>query len=118
MLIHNARQQVRPASGVHHWLGNQRLLLQCEYLIAESRVLRSHVTGRLRLPDTERSTRAEIAKRLGPEISGGSGLRCLTGYDLGLVSSSDCLQVRRLEAIVLIRDAHALILRSRRSWYA
>ena len=44
---------------------NQRLVLQCEYLIAENRVLRSHVTARLRLADTERSTLAEIAKRLG-----------------------------------------------------
>ena len=46
-------------------LVNQRLLLQCEYLIAENRVLRSHVTGRLPLSDAERSTLAEIAKRLG-----------------------------------------------------
>ena|SRR6516162_1117783 len=46
-------------------LVNQRLLLQCEYLIAENRVLRSHVTGRLRLSDAERSTLAEVAKRLG-----------------------------------------------------
>lgn len=46
-------------------LVNQRMLLQCEYLIAENRVLRSHLTGRLRLSDTERSTLAEIAKRLG-----------------------------------------------------
>ena len=46
-------------------LVNQRLLLQCEYLIAENRVLRSHVAGRLRLSDTERSPLAEIAKRLG-----------------------------------------------------
>jgi hypothetical protein len=43
---------------------NQRLLLQCEYLIAENRILRSHVTGRLRLSDAERSTLAEIGKRL------------------------------------------------------
>ena len=46
-------------------LVNQRLLLQSEYLIAENRVLRSHVTGRLRLSDNQRSTLAEIAKRLG-----------------------------------------------------
>src|SRR6516165_1573864 len=46
-------------------LVNQRLLLQCEYLSAENRVLRSHVAGRLRLSDAERSTLAEIAKRLG-----------------------------------------------------
>ena len=46
-------------------LVNQRLLLQCEYLIAENRVLRSHVSARLRLSDAERSTLAEVGKRLG-----------------------------------------------------
>ena len=46
-------------------LMNQRLLLQCEYLIAENRILRSHVPGKLRLSDPERSTLAEIGKRLG-----------------------------------------------------
>src|SRR6185369_2986523 len=45
-------------------LVNQRLLLQCEYLIAENRILRSHLSGRLRLADSERSTLAEIGKRL------------------------------------------------------
>ena len=44
---------------------NQGLLLQCEYLIAENRILHSHVSGRLRLSDAERSTLAEIGKRLG-----------------------------------------------------
>src|SRR4051812_42281660 len=44
---------------------NQRLLLQCEYLSVENRILRSHVSGRLRLSDPERSTLAEIGKRLG-----------------------------------------------------
>jgi hypothetical protein len=46
-------------------LVNQRLLLECEYLIVENRILRSHVSGRLRLSDAERSTLAEIGKRLG-----------------------------------------------------
>ena len=46
-------------------LVNQRLLLQCEYLVAENPILRSHVSGRLRLSDPERPTLAEIAKRLG-----------------------------------------------------
>ena len=46
-------------------LVNQRLLLQCEYLIAENRILRSHIHGQLRLADPERSTLAGIAKRLG-----------------------------------------------------
>ena len=46
-------------------LVNQRLLLQCEYLVAENRILRSHLPSRLRLSDPERSTLAEIGKRLG-----------------------------------------------------
>jgi len=46
-------------------LVNQRLLLQNEYLIAENRILRSHLPTRLRLPDPERSTLAEIGKRVG-----------------------------------------------------
>jgi Homeodomain-like domain/Integrase core domain len=46
-------------------LVNQRLLLQCEYLIAENRILRSHISGKLRLSNPERSTLAEIGKRLG-----------------------------------------------------
>ena len=46
-------------------LVNQRLLLQCEYLAAENRILRSHLSGRIRLCDGERSTLAELGKRLG-----------------------------------------------------
>jgi transposase InsO family protein len=46
-------------------LVNQRLLLQCEYLVAENRILRSHLSGRLRLSNPERTTLAEIAQRLG-----------------------------------------------------
>jgi putative transposase len=46
-------------------LVNQRLLLQCEYLAAENRILRSYLPPRLRLSDPERSTLAEIGKRLG-----------------------------------------------------
>src|SRR3954468_4913400 len=46
-------------------LVNQRLLLQCEYLIAENRILRSHTSARLRLSDAERSALAEVGKALG-----------------------------------------------------
>ena len=46
-------------------LVNQRLLLQCEYLAAENRILRSHLPARLRLTDPQRTTLAEIGKRLG-----------------------------------------------------
>ena len=44
---------------------NQQLLLQNEYLAAENRILRAHLPSRLRLSDPERSTLAEIGKRLG-----------------------------------------------------
>src|SRR5918993_5618901 len=43
---------------------NQELLLQNEYLAAENRILWAHLP-RLRLTDAERSTLAEIGKRLG-----------------------------------------------------
>ena len=46
-------------------LVNQELLLQNEYLAAENRILRAHLPDRLRLSDPERSTLAEIGKRLG-----------------------------------------------------
>jgi putative transposase len=44
---------------------NQELLLRNEYLAAENRILRAHLPSRLRLSDPERSTLAEVAKRLG-----------------------------------------------------
>jgi hypothetical protein len=46
-------------------LVNQKLLLQNEYLVAENRILRAHLPARMRLSDPERSTLAEIGKRLG-----------------------------------------------------
>src|ERR1700724_3666764 len=46
-------------------LVNQELLLQNEYLAAENRILKAHLPSRLRLSDPERSTLAEIGKRLG-----------------------------------------------------
>ena len=47
---------------------NQQLLLQNEYLAAENRILRSHLPERLRLTDPERSTLAEIGRRLGRKL--------------------------------------------------
>jgi putative transposase len=54
-------------------LVNQELLLQNEYLVAENRILRAHLPTRLRLTDPERSTLAEIARRLGRKA-----LSCVT----------------------------------------
>src|SRR3954454_10710611 len=44
---------------------NQQLLLQNEYLIAENRILRSHLPARVRLTDPQRATLAAIGRRLG-----------------------------------------------------
>ena len=44
---------------------NHELLLKNQYLAAENRILRAHLPARLRLSDPERSTLAELGKRLG-----------------------------------------------------
>jgi hypothetical protein len=44
---------------------NQEILLKNEYLAAENRILRAHLPARMRLSDPERSTLAEVGKRLG-----------------------------------------------------
>ena len=44
---------------------NQELLLRNEYLAAENRILRAKLPSRLRLSNPERTTLAEIGKRLG-----------------------------------------------------
>jgi transposase InsO family protein len=44
---------------------DQQLLLRNEYLVAENRILRDQLKGRLRLSDTERATLGEIGHRLG-----------------------------------------------------
>lgn len=51
-------------------LVNQELLLQNEYLAAENRILRAHLPTRLRLSDPQRSSLAEIGKRLGRKALG------------------------------------------------
>jgi putative transposase len=44
---------------------DQELLLRNEYLVAENRILRAKIKGRLLLSDSEKATLAEIAHRLG-----------------------------------------------------
>ena len=44
---------------------DQELLLRNEYLVAENRILRQQVKGRLLLSDAEKRTLAEIGYRLG-----------------------------------------------------
>jgi hypothetical protein len=44
---------------------DEELLLRNEYLVAENRILRDQIQGRLQLSDAERQTLAEIGKKLG-----------------------------------------------------
>ena len=44
---------------------DQELLLRNEYLVAENRILKTQIKGRLLLSDAERVTLAEIGHRLG-----------------------------------------------------
>jgi transposase len=44
---------------------DEELLFRNEYLVAENRILRDQIKGRVQLTDTERQTLAEIAKKLG-----------------------------------------------------
>jgi hypothetical protein len=44
---------------------DRELLARNEYLIAENRILKAHLNGRLKLSDAERSTLGEIGHRLG-----------------------------------------------------
>src|SRR5499425_3882704 len=47
---------------------DQELLLRNEYLVAENRILRNQITGRIRLTNGERTTLAEIGQKLGKEV--------------------------------------------------
>jgi putative transposase len=60
---------------------DQELLLRNEYLVAENRILRAQIKGRLLLSDAKKATLAEIAHRLG-----GKALE-----ELAAVANSDTL---------------------------
>ena len=47
---------------------NQELLLRCEYLAEQNRILKEHIKGQLRLTDAERRSLAEIGHRLGRKL--------------------------------------------------
>ena len=44
---------------------DEALLRRNEYLVAENRILRAHILGRVKLSDGDRWTLAEVGKRLG-----------------------------------------------------
>ena len=74
-------------------LVNQKLLLQNEYLSPENRILRAHLPARMRLSDPERSTLAEIGKRLGRAAL--QQVACVAKPDniLALVPAAHCPQI-------------------------
>jgi len=47
---------------------DQNLLLRNEYLVAENRILRNQLKGRVRLSDGERKVLAEIGQKLGKQV--------------------------------------------------
>ena len=49
---------------------DQELLLRNEYLVAENRILKSQLKGRLKLSDVERTKLGEIGHRLGRKALG------------------------------------------------
>lgn len=79
---------------------NRKLLLQNEDLVAENRILRAHFPSRLRLTDPQRSTFAEIDKRLGRKALAEVAL-VASRNDNRLVSTAYRSEVRRLKASLL-----------------
>ena len=47
---------------------DQELLARNEYLVAENRILKAKLKGRLKLSDAERAALAEIGHRLGRKV--------------------------------------------------
>ena len=85
-------------------LVNQELLLRNEYLTAENRILRAHLPPRVRLSDPERSTLAEIGKRLGRNLL--KDVACVAKPDTILaVSPAYSIEVRRIEIPIVSRSA-------------
>ena len=89
-------------------LVNQELLLRNEYLIAENRILRSHLPNRLRLSDPERATLAEIGKRLGRKALNDIARVAKPYTILGWYRRPHCTKVRRVAAARLSRPSPGL----------
>src|SRR5579862_4740978 len=81
---------------------NQQLLLKNEYLVAENRILRSHLPKRHGLSDEERSILAEMGW---PEAAGSDCPGCQTRHHSCLVSQAGGQEVRRFQTSHLSRSA-------------
>src|SRR6476660_1974617 len=72
---------------------NQQLLLQNEYLVAENRILLSHLPTRVRLTNSQRLTLAQNRQATRPEGAEPDRLGCETRNHPGLVSKAHCEEV-------------------------
>src|SRR5438552_6248075 len=77
---------------------DQELRLRNEYLAAENRILRAKIKGRLLLSDSEKTTLAAMARRLGRKALAEVAGRRPAGDPAPLVSRAHRLKVRRMEA--------------------
>jgi putative transposase len=62
---------------------DQELLLRNEYLVAENRILKGQLKGRLTLSNTERATLGEVGHRLGRKALGEVATAALPDTILG-----------------------------------
>jgi putative transposase len=104
---------------------DQELLLRNEYLVAENRILKAQLTGRLRLSDSERAKLGEIGYRLGRKALGEVATAALPDTILAwyrrlVARKFDGSRVRRVQGRPPIdRDVEELIVRmakENRSW--
>ena len=82
---------------------NQEPLLKNEYLAAENLILRAHLPARVRLSDPERSTLAEIGKRLGRKALSQVACVAKARHNSGLVSKAHRPEVRWIQTPPLSR---------------
>src|SRR6202049_2523711 len=73
---------------------DQELLLRNEYLVAENRILKSQLKGRLKLSDVERMKLGEIGHRLGRKALGEVAATALPDTILAWYRRAHSSQVR------------------------
>ena len=98
---------------------DQELLLRNEYLVAENRILREQINGRLLLSDTERKTLAEIGYRLGrqtlEDVANAAKPDTILGWYRKLVAQKfDGSKARRKVGRPQVDDIEQLIVRMAR----
>ena len=84
---------------------DEELLRRNEYLVAENRILRAQIPGRLKLTDGERRTLAHLGKQLGRKALARVATIRAARHDSGLAPAAGREEVRWLEEAKLSRPA-------------